>query len=129
MKTLIDNVFRKQLKRLADLTGVPPRVWIEFDYSDEPFTFDVSISTVWHNSRGRFEELREEGIKHMVDILINEYNNRRNREDQIGLSDYGPVDVSRCNTINVEPYITHWDGEIRDSGVTLAEQLQEVCNG
>lgn len=129
MKTLIDNVFRKQLKRLSDLTGAQPRVWIGFDYSDEPFALDVSIDTAWHNGRGRFEELREEEIKHMVDILINEYNNRRNREDQIRLSDYGPVNTSRCNTINIDPFVSHWNGEIRDSGTTLLDGLREVCNG
>lgn len=121
MRTLFENVFREQLKRIFDELRIIPTVDIGFDYTDTDFVYNVGISAGGKRASVVMRQITVDGIKHMVDIIIREYRDT-------------PVEAHNryecaCNTLTINPYVTHWDGEIRDSGTTLMEQLQEVCNG
>lgn len=127
MNTLFENVFRKQLRRIIHDIGLLPNVDITFSYTDTNFVYEISILAGGKRVLRVMDHISEDGIKEMVDCLIREH-----REDTLTVSDNdisGRDRYERTNYINIEPFVSHWDGEIRDSGPTLLDGLREVCNG
>lgn len=116
MKSLIDNAFRKQLKRLSKKCECEPRVTILFSYTDEDFKYLVTIGTIHDYAEQLMDTITEENIKRMVDGLIHRSEERTVNE--IRMSDFGQR-VYNIHNIECTPYPREWD-EV---------QSVEVCNG
>lgn len=124
MNHWIENVFRKQIKRLSDHVERPARVAIIFDYSDEEFNYEVHLDTCYHHEQIHCNEFHEDDIKAMVDKLIIAYDEMSREVQEIRMADYGPR-LGRTLTIDATsiPYPREWDE------CALEPVREEVCNG
>jgi hypothetical protein len=128
----LENIFRPLAKKFLDDTNHGSYIEIGFNcdngdeigYQIKLGCFDIVVSDICAGED--FEEIAEKLYKRLT-ALVEE----RLRENPFIVSarqiDFGTAEIVRPN-VDVRQFATTWDGEVRDTGVTVQDAYQQFCD-